>query len=198
MSVTATNTSRLFALSALFFTGMMFFMLSGSASAAQTESTAARWNPCKPIHYVIDPTSGPRDPYTYIHEAFRAASRATNIPVKYDGIWQHGRSHSDSGDPVLVYFKAEPNFYQLGYTEPAIENGQIVGGVVQINPRIKNYYPNVYRKVMYHEIGHVFGLPHATPKYDKVAVMGSADAPYHAADLYMFGFVAKRAGDCRR
>lgn len=161
-------------------------------------SRLKRWNPCKPIEYAVDTTDGPSNPLPYIHEAFNAASRATGIPVKYVGKWPHNKEHKDIGDPVLVKFQSDDGFYQLGYTEPAYKGNKIVGGVIQINPKIKSHYPNMYQRVMYHEVGHIFGLPHATKKYENVSVMGYAYAPYKPADLYMFKLVGKQKGECKR
>ncbi len=161
-------------------------------------NSVSRWNPCKTIHYMVDPTNAPREWLPDINAAFHDASIYTGIKVKYDGVWPHNRQHQDDGDPVLISFRSEPGFTKLGYTEPAIRNGKIVGGTILINPIIKNYYPNVYKRIIYHEVGHIFGLPHSQPKYNYVSVMGYAWAPYKPVDIFMFKIVGKQPGECRR
>lgn len=151
-----------------------------------------RWCPCKAIRYSIDPTYGPGWEQD-IHDAFRMASYYSKIPVVYAGKWPHGRTHYDDGDPVLVYYKGDTDGASA-YTEPYVENKTIKGGVVMLSSWLA-LNRNKHKRAIYHEVGHVFGIPHPNPlSYD--AVMGYGYPPYKAYDIYGFALFGKQSRDC--
>src|SRR5687767_5727274 len=45
-----------------------------------------RFNPCAPLHYVVNPTSAPEGAIEDIHEAFEMTGAATGIRFVYDGL----------------------------------------------------------------------------------------------------------------
>ena len=140
------------------------------SSPAHAAETKPRWNPCKPVKYTIDVTGLNMAWANDIHLAFKAASEATGIPVDYAGRWQHGKPHTSS-DPVLVYYKDDPAWDThggaLGYTQMDHNPSgrRIIGGYVIINPDINRTNHATHKRVLYHEVGHVFGLPHSLPQY---------------------------------
>lgn len=169
-----------------------------SAVPANAAAKEPRWNPCKPVEYTIDVTDLNIAWSHDIHDAFKAASKATGIPVRYAGRWPHGKLRTPR-DPVLVYYKSDPGFRgSFGYTQMNYNaiGTRIVGGYVIINPIINSRSHETHRKTLYHEVGHVFGLPHPLPKYSATTVMGTAPAPYKPGDLFMFQFVGRQPGEC--
>ncbi len=169
---------------------------------SSTESTnLIRWKPCGTIEYVIDVTDAPIGWVHDIHDAFRAASVATGIPVRYAGRWPHGQSHS-SRDPVLVYYKYDKGFPQhnaIAYTQmdKDLSGHWIIGGYIIVDPEIAQFNHRYHRRTIFHEVGHAFGLPHPGSRYYGVSVMGYANAPYKPFDLWMFKFVGRQPIECR-
>lgn len=67
------------------------------------------------------------------------------------------------GDPVLVEV-AWPDDApaELGYAEPLILKQEYVGGWIMLNPRIRQLPNGVLRRLVLHELGHLFGLADVT------------------------------------
>ena len=49
------------------------------------QGTPTRWNPCDPIHYVVNATLAPPGSIEDVHEAVRRVSAATGIEFDYEG-----------------------------------------------------------------------------------------------------------------
>ena len=49
------------------------------------EGAPTRWNPCQPIHYVVNTTLAPEGSLGDVHEAVRRISAATGIAFVYEG-----------------------------------------------------------------------------------------------------------------
>lgn len=190
-------------ISLIIFAGFLLFF-KGTATAAKqkraggpckqftNQARLPRWCPCKPIRYSIDPTFGPG--WTQdIHAAFRSASRYSKIPVRYAGLWPHGRQHRDNGDPVLVYYKGNTSG-QGAYAEPYIDGKTIKGGVIMLSTWLASDR-NEHKRAIYHEVGHIFGLQHPSPLTDS-AVMGRGFPPYRNYDIYGFALFGKQTSDC--
>ncbi len=170
-------------------------------SSGATESTSLlRWKPCTPIKYTIDVTGAPMSWAHDIHDGFKAASAATGIPIQYVGRWEHGKPHT-TRDPVLVYYKDDPDWAinrAAGYTQVYKNSSgrRIIGGYIIVNPAVNNTSHAIHRRMMFHEIGHIFGLPHPSSQYSSQSVMGAASPPYKAFDLWMFKLVGRQRGEC--
>lgn len=144
---------------------------------------------CNTIHYRIDITGMPNLAWAQdIHDAFRAASAASGIPVHYDGRLSHSTvtSHqwqSSVGDPVWVFYKPfdDPPSSAGGYTDPTFSNHHIVGGEIMFNT-LTRWNRTLHRRVAFHEVGHIFGLAHVTSDATSV-VMGYHNAPYQYGDI---------------
>ncbi len=166
-----------------------------------TESTdLLRWKPCGTIEYTIDVTDAPIQWVHDIHDAFRAASAATGISVHYAGRWPHDKVRT-SRDPVLIYYKFDKGFPEhnaIAYTQMDRNPSgrRIVGGYVIVDPNIGNTSHNIHMRTIFHEVGHVFGLPHPGPRYWGESVMGTATLPYKPFDLWMFKLVGRQPGEC--
>lgn len=53
---------------------------------AEDNCSPVRWNPCEPIHYVINPANAPPTGVADVHEAFKRLAEATGITYIDDGI----------------------------------------------------------------------------------------------------------------
>lgn len=171
------------------------------AAKATAESTnLLRWKPCTPIKYTIDVTGAPMSWAHDIHDGFKAASAATGIPIQYVGRWEHGKPHT-TRDPVLIYYKDDPAWAinrAAGYAQVYKNSSgrRIIGGYIIVNPAVNNTSHAIHRRMMFHEIGHIFGLPHPSTQYSSQSVMGAASPPYKAFDLWMFKLVGRQRGEC--
>lgn len=67
------------------------------------------------------------------------------------------------GDPVLIEVVWPDDApAELGYAEPSIVNQEYVGGWIMLNPRIRQLPTGVLRRLVLHELGHLFGLSDVT------------------------------------
>lgn len=92
-----------------------------------------RWNPCEPVHYVINPLEAPPTAVADVREAFTRLSRATGMTYVYDGETNEeasagarrgGRAYQperygERWAPILVHWQR---------TSRGTEDVQIVGG----------------------------------------------------------------------
>jgi hypothetical protein len=163
---------------------------------ATVSGRPVRWHPCGVIRYQIDPTGMPTGWSYDVHDAFRAASAATGIAVRYEGVYPHGRPHDRATDPVLVSYVPVSGTY-VGYARPHRVGNQYVGGIVQLDAPQLGSDRARYRSVAFHEVGHVFGLDHAAGQSQLFSVMGTAAAPYRQLDLDAFREVGRRGTECR-
>lgn len=93
------------------------------------ECTPVRWNPCDPIHYVINPASAPATGVVDVREAFGRISAATGITYIDDGLTDEEGSrrraryqperYGERWAPILVYWRSGPQ---------ETEDIEIVGG----------------------------------------------------------------------
>lgn len=91
--------------------------------------TPVRWNPCEPVHYVINPASAPTSGVADVREAFARISAATGITYVDDGLTDEEGSrrraryqperYGERWAPILVYWRS-------GQQET--EDIEIVGG----------------------------------------------------------------------
>ncbi len=163
----------------------------GEGQFAFLSRTAAgdpvRWNPCEPIHYVVNAALAPSGSLEDVHEAFGRVSSATGIAFVFDGL---------SDEVPSVYRKAfQPSRYGdrwapvlVGWVDPEtsdipfeLEDGAVASGVAsplypttstdlyvsgwvamnQEDPNLPGFaHPWEQGPVLLHELGHVMGLGH--------------------------------------
>lgn len=151
------------------------------------QGAPTRWNPCEPIHYVVNAQLAPPGSIEDVHEAVRRISAATGIAFEYEGptdeeaslyreVFQPDR-YGDRWAPVLIAW-ADPGdsdipFESDGHLAAAVGVPVIpptrledvyVSGWVAINADDPNppgfSFPGQQGPVILHELGHVMGLGH--------------------------------------
>jgi hypothetical protein len=151
------------------------------------QGTPTRWNPCAPIHYVVNASLAPPDSIADVHEAVSRISAATGIPFEYEGITDEEASISrDPYQPDRYGARWAPVL--IAWTDPEdsdipFESGdRIAAGVaVPVIPptRLEDVYvsgwiainaddpnppgfdlPGEQGPVILHELGHLMGLGH--------------------------------------
>jgi hypothetical protein len=139
-------------------------------------SIPVSYNPCAPIHYVVNPDGGPSGAVTLIREAVDEVARRSGFVFRYDGT-THDRTFERRRGPVLVGFATGEEFAEL------TQNGDAVGvggsAYVGDGTGFRRYTTGMValkgswfreqearlgrdreRAVVLHELGHVLGLAH--------------------------------------
>lgn len=153
----------------------------------QHDGGGVRWNPCEPIHYVVNLGTAPEGSFGDVQEAVRRVTAATGIAFAYDGfsdeIPMEGRSayqperYGDRWAPVLIAWVAPSQtdipFEKDGETAAGVASPQLpksgsdeiyVSGWAAINvtdpnpPGFDQY--GEQGLVVLHELSHVMGLGH--------------------------------------
>ncbi len=149
-------------------------------------SDPIRWNPCAPIHYVVNLGSAPAGSLQDVQAAALELSNDTGIVFVYDGLTDEvpelGRDpyqpdrYGDRWAPVLIGW-VDPNTSSFNFEPGGREAAGIAGpltpgalqdiyvsGVVAINTADPNPpgfgSPGAQGPVLLHELAHVLGLGH--------------------------------------
>ena len=153
-----------------------------------SEETGApvRYNPCGPIHYVINPRNAPPGGVDDVHTAFHMTSQATGLRFVYDGttdeVFVHPRDsyqpdrYGQRWAPILISWTSDlpglPNHEAdrrpLGmggssYAPNADDALVYVSGAATFDSTAdlrSGFGGQTWGQVTLHELGHVFGLDH--------------------------------------
>jgi hypothetical protein len=168
-----------------------------------------RWNPCAPIHYVVNLSAAPDGSLDDVKEAIRRVSEDTGIPFVLDGstteIPQADRApyqptrYGDRWAPLVIAwaFQAQTNIqFQDGderyaaVSRPLVAptgSPQYVSGWVVVNAADR--YPTGWSSpaslgpTVLHELGHIIGLDHVASKYELMEPSGGYMTDYGPGDL---------------
>jgi hypothetical protein len=178
-----------------------------------------RWNPCEPIHYIIDPGFAPEGSIDDVHQAIAKIEVATGIPFVYDGLTQEipdrDRQPFDPQDygnrwaPVLIAWvlpnQTDIAFQANGHDFAAVarpltaptDAHQFVSGWIAVNQLDPNppgwAEPGDQGPTVLHELGHIMGLNHVSSKAELMEPSGGLVTdlgPGDRAGLSQLGRVA--------
>ena len=174
------------------------------------EGLPTRWNPCQPIHYVVNASLAPQGSIADVHEAVRRISAATGIVFEYEGptdeeatvyreIFQPDR-YGDRWAPVLIGW-ADPDDTDIpferdddvaaGVAVPVIPPTRFedvyVSGWIALNaddPNLPGFdLPGQQGPVLLHELGHLMGLGHVKSVGELMHPSGGGAVDFGPGDL---------------
>ena len=148
--------------------------------------TPLRWNPCDPIHYVVNPGQALPGSVADVHEAVARVSAATGIAFAYDGLTDEEPTqrrdpylperYPGRWAPVLVAW-VDPDASDVSFEDdehvaagvarpltPPTGEELIVSGWIAVNEEDPNppgfSSPGAQGPTILHEWGHILGLGH--------------------------------------
>jgi hypothetical protein len=168
-----------------------------------------RWNPCAPIHYVVNVSEAPDGSLQDVQEAVSRVSADTGVSFTYDGstteIPHRNRPpylperYGDGWAPVVIAwaYQAETDIpFQEGEDQyaavsrplaPADGTPQFVSGWVVVNAADRNppgwALPSDQGPTVLHELGHIMGLDHVSSKYELMEPSGGYLTDFGPGDL---------------
>jgi hypothetical protein len=179
-----------------------------------------RWNPCEPIHFVVNLGLAPEGSVQDVQEAVRRVSAATGIEFTYDGlsdeplerrrpIYQPDR-YGDRWAPILIAWidpdATDISFARDGHTAAGVAAPSIpsdgtdilVSGWVAINLEDPNPpgfdMIGAQGPVVLHELGHVMGLDHADAPGQLMEPAGGGVTDFGSGDLAGLEQLGRSAG----
>ena len=143
-----------------------------------TDGSTVRFNPCREIGWVFNPTDAPENALADATAAMGRIAEATGMTLRYEGTTDEppsiGRKayqpqrYGQRWAPILVAWTPRAGFSQApgpyGVGVPLLAGPEqqrvIVSGVMLINSEPASPIKPGYLNLLLHEIGHVFGLDH--------------------------------------
>ncbi len=159
------------------------------ADQPDAPSVPVAFDPCRPIHYVVNATGAPVDGPALLHDAIARLGKATGFEFINDGAtteaptknrvpYQPKRYGADRWAPVLVAWSDEAHYPELAgyvagiggptpvYTTADREvyvSGQVVLDRAQLSPAAIPVRAEA-EAVILHELGHLVGLDHTADR----------------------------------
>ena len=188
---------------------------------ATENGSPLRWNPCQPIHYVVNLGAAPPGSLGDVQRAVLEVSGDTGISFVYDGLtdeipngerkaFQPAR-YGDRWAPVLIGW-VDPRTNDLGFNRgdrvaagvasplfPSRTDRSIfVSGFVAINASDPNppgfSTPGDQGPVLLHELAHVIGLGHVPEQGELMQPSGGGLTDYGPGDLAGLHALGRSAG----
>jgi len=178
------------------------------------DGTPYRYDPCTPLHYVVNPAGGPADMVTIVSEAFRRLSDATGMTFISDGMTNDApsatRSPVKAGGgwaPILVAYTRDTAIVPSrdaatgGSTYVLANDGRGVYVTGMVSLSLTNQPTDGWGSarslggVVLHELAHVVGLDHVTDRTQLMyPVVPAIPAAYAAGDRRGLALVGRNAG----
>ncbi|MGZ8631617.1 MAG: hypothetical protein ACXWZF_11735 [Actinomycetota bacterium] len=187
--------------------------------ARDFDGDPVRWNPCEPVHYVVNVAEAPEGSLNDVQEAVLRISAATGIAFTYDGLTEEVLErrrdmvqvdlYGEGWAPVIVTW-VDPgtssisfrsgNDVAAGVASPFTPPGSdvIVSGWIAINSEDPNgpgfVSPDDQGPVVLHEWGHVMGLDHVQERGQLMHEAGGGVSDFGAGDLEGLRRLGRSAG----
>jgi len=167
-----------------------------------------RWNPCEPIHYVVNLGPAPAGSLRDVQDAVVHIAGITGITFSFDGLTDEVPStdrellqperYGDRWAPVLIAwvdprrspFNFEPGGHDaaaIASPAPAPGSRVLVSGVVVLNAIDPNppgfTLPGDQGPVLLHELAHIVGLGHVKVQGELMEPYGGGVTDYGPGDL---------------
>jgi hypothetical protein len=168
---------------------------------AFTFMSKARWNPCEPLPYWVNPLHAPANVRELIDSALQSVTEATGIEFSYQGPTNDvpwGKATNEGLPTYGINFAwTTPNKVRRlagstvawGGAEAGADPNQYVRGGVALDATwdtasMSSVDRNAYwRNTLLHETGHVIGLNHVTDPGEVMRPTITKQADYGAGDL---------------
>lgn len=170
------------------------------------------YDPCRSVHYVINPSGAPADYLDFIDPAIDKAQSASGLKFVYDGLsrdtWSE-HTHATKDEPVLLSFpssldsKADADAVGLGgsaflkSTHPGHSHyatGQIALLRSWFRKQSARHKTAAEQSVVMHELGHVIGLGHVRDRQQVMYPKSHGQTEYGNGDLA--GLAKLGSGPC--
>jgi hypothetical protein len=179
-----------------------------------------RWNPCEPIHYVIDPGAAPDGSMDDVHQAIAKISAATRISFVYDGFSAEiprrdrqpfdPQTYGQRWAPILIAWvrpdQTDIAFSGNGHDFSAVarpltaptDPRRFVSGWIAVNQLDPNppgwSEPGDQGPTMLHELGHIMGLDHVPSKAELMEPSGGLVTDLGPGDREGLSLLGRQAG----
>jgi hypothetical protein len=179
-----------------------------------------RWNPCEPIHYVVNATRAPDGSSDDVHEAVARVSAATGISFIYDGpsdeIPRAGRrpylptQYGDRWAPLIIawayqsqtdiaFHQGDEHYAAVARpTAPPDGTPQFVSGWIVVNAADPNppgwSSPDAQGPTVLHELGHVMGLDHVDSRAELMEPSGGYMTDFGPGDRAGLALLGRSQG----
>jgi len=174
-----------------------------------------RFNPCEPIHYVVNSALAPAGVVDDLREAIRRVEAASGLTFVDDGPTDERAAvnrtlsqqrYGNRWAPVLVVwdhgerFRMAPTNPAGGQSVPVDDvyvSGILIVNVDAVQPERGFGSGNTWGRVFLHELGHIVGLGHVA-RSDQImfSELGAQRGPaeFHAGDLAGLRLIGREAG----